>query len=338
MKKFFAGLMSLGLLASGTVSWADALLINGAGATFPYPIYSKWFDEFHKSKPDAQFNYQSIGSGGGIRQISAKTVDFGATDGPMTDAQLDAAPGYILHFPTVLGGVVPIYNIEGTSGKLNFSQKAISGIFLGTITLWNDPAIQETNPDIKLPSSPIVVVHRSDGSGTSYCWTDFLTKINSAWATRAGKGTSVNWPAGLGGKGNEGVAGLVKQTPNSIGYVELIYATQNKIEYGRLQNKVGKFVNCTTASVAAAAASAKMPHDFRVSITNPPGEDAYPAATFTWLLIYQNPPNKEKGKQLVEFLKWMLSDGQKFAEDLGYVPLPANVVEMEQGAINKISL
>jgi phosphate transport system substrate-binding protein len=338
MKKFLASVMSLGLLASGSLAWADAMLINGAGATFPYPIYSKWFDEFHKAKPDVQFNYQSIGSGGGIRQISAKTVDFGATDGPMSDAQLEAAPGYILHFPTVLGGVVPIYNIEGVTGKLNFSQKAIAGIFLGTITAWNDPAIQEANPDAKLPGAPIVVVHRSDGSGTSYCWTDFLTKINGDWAARVGKGTSVNWPVGLGGKGNEGVAGLVKQTPNSIGYVELIYATHNNIDFGRLQNKAGKFVNCTTASVAAAAASAKMPHDFRVSITNPPGEDAYPAATFTWLLIYQNPPNKEKGKELVEFLKWMLSDGQKYAEDLGYVPLPANVVEMEKAAISKIKV
>ena len=338
MKKFLASLMSIGMLASGSLAWADALLINGAGATFPFPIYSKWFDEFHKSKPDVQFNYQSIGSGGGIRQISAKTVDFGATDGPMSDAQLEAAPGYILHFPTVLGGVVPIYNIEGVTGKLNFSQKAIAGIFLGTITAWNDPAIREANPDAKLPGAAIVVVHRSDGSGTSYCWTDFLTKINGEWARRVGKGTSVNWPVGLGGKGNEGVAGLVKQTPNSIGYVELIYASQNKIDYGRLQNKAGKFVNCTTASVASAAASAKMPHDFRVSITNPPGEDAYPAATFTWLLIYQNPPNKEKGQQLVEFLKWMLSDGQKYAEDLGYVPLPASVVEMEKEAIAKIKV
>jgi len=338
MKKFLASLMSTAVLASGSIAWADALLINGAGATFPYPIYSKWFDEFHKSKPDVQINYQSIGSGGGIRQITSKTVDFGASDGPMSDAQLDAAPGVILHFPTVLGGVVPIYNIEGATGKLNFSQKAIAGIFLGTITSWNDPAIQEANPDTKLPGNPIVVVHRSDGSGTSYCWTDFLTKINGEWATRAGKGTSVNWPVGLGGKGNEGVAGLVKQTPNSIGYVELIYATQNKIEYGRLQNKAGKYVNCTTASVAAAAASAKMPHDFRVSITNPPGEDAYPAATFTWLLIYQKPPNAEKGRQLVEFLKWMLTDGQKFAEDLGYVPLPASVVEMEKAAITKVKV
>jgi len=338
MKKFLASVMSIGVLMTGSLAWADALLINGAGATFPFPIYSKWFDEFHKSKPDVQFNYQSIGSGGGIRQISAKTVDFGATDGPMSDAQLDAAPGYILHFPTVLGGVVPIYNIEGVSEKLNFSQKAIAGIFLGTITSWNDPAIKETNPDVKLPGGAIVVVHRSDGSGTSYCWTDFLTKINGDWAARVGKGTSVNWPVGLGGKGNEGVAGLVKQTPNSIGYVELIYASQNKIDFGRLQNKAGKYVNCTTASVAAAAASAKMPHDFRVSITNPPGDDAYPASTFTWLLIYQNPPNKEKGQQLVEFLKWMLSDGQKFAEDLGYVPLPASVVEMEKEAISKIKV
>ena len=338
MKKFFAGLMSLGILASGSLAWADALLINGAGATFPFPIYSKWFDEFHKIKPDVQFSYQSIGSGGGIRQVSAKTVDFGASDGPMTDAQLDAAPGVLLHFPTVMGGVVPVYNIDGVTASLNFTQKAISGIFLGTITMWNDPEITGANPGVSLPASAIVVIHRSDGSGTSYCWTDFLTKVNSAWATRVGKGTSVNWPAGLGGKGNEGVAGLVKQTPSAIGYVELIYALQNKISYGKLQNKAGKFVECTLASVSAAAASAKMPHDFRVSITNAPGDESYPASTFTWLLIYQSPQNKEKGKALVEFLNWMLTDGQKYTQDLGYAPLPAPVVEMEKAAIKKVKI
>jgi len=337
MKKLLATAFAFGMALTGTSAMAE-LLINGAGATFPYPIYSKWFDVYHQAHSDIQFNYQSIGSGGGIRQISEKTVDFGASDGPMTDAQIDAAKGTILHFPTVLGGVVPIYNVEGITGKINFSQKAIAGIYLGQITLWNDPEIQASNPDVKLPSSPIVVVHRSDGSGTSYCWTDFLSKISSTWATRVGKGTSVGWPVGLGGKGNEGVAGLVKQTPNSIGYVELIYATQNKIEYGRLQNKAGKYVNCTTASVAAAAASAKMPFDFRVSITNPPGEDAYPASTFTWLLVYKSPANAAKGKALLDFMSWMLEDGQKYCEDLGYVPLPANVVDMEKKALSKIKV
>jgi phosphate transport system substrate-binding protein len=341
MKKLLTGLLvSTQLLAGGAV-WADALLINGAGATFPYPIYSKWFDEYHKANPDLQFNYQSIGSGGGIRQITAKTVDFGASDGPMSDAQLQTAEGWtILHFPTVLGGVVPVYNIEGVTDKINFTQRAISGIFLGKITTWNDAEIQSSNPDVKLPASQIVVVHRSDGSGTSYCWTDFLSKISPEWKSKVGKGTSVNWPAGLGGKGNEGVAGLVSQTPNSIGYVELIYATQNKMTYGRLQNTAGKFVNCTLASVTEAASSVanKMPADFRVSITNPAGADAYPAATFTWLLIYKTQVNKEKGQALVQFLKWMLTEGQKYTEDLGYAPLPPQVVEMEKSAIDKIKI
>lgn len=337
MKRFLAGCLSLGLMMSGSLVYAD-LLINGAGATFPYPIYSKWFDEYHKAHPDVQFNYQSIGSGGGIRQISSKTVDFGASDGPMTDAQLDAAPGVLLHFPTVLGGVVPIYHIEGVTGSINFTQKAIAGIFLGKITTWNDPEIQNANPDLKLPGSAIVVVHRSDGSGTTYCWSDFLAKVSGEWARRVGKGTSVNWPVGLGGKGNEGVAGLVKQTPNSVGYVELIYALQNKISFGKLQNKAGKFIECSLASVTAAAATAKMPHDFRVSITNAGGQEAYPASTFTWLLVYQNPPDKTKGKAIVDFLNWMLSDGQKFTQDLGYAPLPQSVIDMEKTAISKIKV
>jgi phosphate transport system substrate-binding protein len=341
MKKLFAGLLSTVLLAGASSAWADALLINGAGATFPYPIYSKWFDVYHQSHPDIQFNYQSIGSGGGIRQITAKTVDFGATDGPMSDAQLQTAEGWtILHFPTVLGGVVPIYNVEGVNDKINFTQRAISGIFLGKITSWNDPEIQSVNPDLKLPSSQIVVVHRSDGSGTSYCWTDFLSKISADWKSKVGKGTAVNWPVGLGGKGNEGVAGLVKQTPNAIGYVELIYATQNNMTYGRLQNIAGKFVNCTLASVTEAAASVanKMPADFRVSITNAPGADAYPASTFTWLLIYKVQTNKDKGQAIVGFLKWMLAEGQKYTQDLGYAPLPPQVVDMEKSAIDKIQV
>ncbi len=338
MKKVLARFMPVFMLAAGSLAWSDTLTINGAGATFPYPIYSKWFDVYHQSNPNIQFNYQSIGSGGGIRQITSRTVDFGASDGPMTNQQLDDSPLRILHFPTVLGGVVPIYNVAGVTGKMNFTQKAISGIFLGTIKKWNDPEIQSHNPDMKLPESEIVVVHRSDGSGTTYCWSDFLTKISTAWQIKVGKGTSVNWPTGLGGKGNEGVAGLVKQTPDSIGYVELIYALQNKIDFGALQNASGKFVTCSLESVTAAASTAKMPADFRVSITNAPGAEAYPASTFTWLLVYKNPPDKEKGKALVEFMKWMLVDGQKFTQDLGYAPLPQNVVDMEKDALTKLKV
>jgi phosphate transport system substrate-binding protein len=336
MKKLLSTALSAFLVLGAQSVWADALLINGAGATFPFPIYSKWFDEYHKLDANIQFNYQSIGSGGGIRQISARTVDFGATDGPMTDDQLAAASGTIYHLPTVLGAVVPIYNVEGVTAKLNFTQKALAGIFLGQITAWNDPEIQTANPDVKLPGNPIVVVHRSDGSGTTYCWTDFLSKVSSAWTTRVGRGTAVNWPVGLGGKGNEGVSGLVKQTPYSIGYTELIYATHNQISFGQIQNKAGKFVEASVASVKAAAASAKMPFDFRVSITNAPGDESYPAATYTWLLVYSRQSDKAKGKALVDFLKWMLKDGQGMAEGLGYVPLPANVNEMVSKAIDKI--
>ncbi|MFA5975235.1 MAG: phosphate ABC transporter substrate-binding protein PstS [Elusimicrobiota bacterium] len=338
MKKLLGSLLAGLMVMSGTTAWAEALLINGAGATFPFPIYSKWFDEYHKSHPDIQFNYQSIGSGGGIRQVSARTVDFGATDGPMTDAQLEAAKGTLLHFPTVLGGVVPAYNVEGVTEKLSFTQKAIAGIFLGDIANWNDPEIQKANPGVKLPAAPIVVVHRSDGSGTSYCWTDYLSKISSKWVTRAGRGTSVNWPVGLGGKGNEGVAGLVKQTPNTIGYVELIYAKHNSILYGKLQNKAGNFVDCSEETISAAAASAKMPFDFRVSITNADGAQAYPASTFTWLLIYASQSDKQKGQALVDFLHWMLKDGQKFAPELGYAPLPAEVSTKVEAAIKKIKV
>lgn len=336
MKKWISSFLAFTLMMGAVPAWSDALLINGAGATFPYPIYSKWFDEYHKLNPSMQFNYQSIGSGGGIRQISAGTVDFGASDGPMSDDQIAAAKGTVLHLPTVLGAVVPIYNVDGVTEKINFTQKAISGIFLGNITNWNDPEIQKANPNLKLPSSAIVVVHRSDGSGTTYCWVDFLSKVNSEWARRAGRGTSVNWPVGLGGKGNEGVAGLVKQTPNSIGYVELIYAKQNNISYGKLQNKAGQFIEGSIDSVKAAANSAKMPFDFRVSITNAPGETSYPAATYTWLLVYQSQSNKEKGKALIDFLHWMLKDGQGMADTLGYAPLPPNVNAMVEKAIAKI--
>src|ERR1700674_2205051 len=279
------------LLVLGTVAVAEGgqVLLNAAGATFPYPIYSKWFDQYHQAHGNVQINYQSIGSGGGIRQLLDKTVDFGASDGPMSDADLKQASVPILHFPTVLGAAIPTYNVKGVQGDLNFTPEALSGIFLGKITKWNDPAIASANPGMKLPGDDIVVVHRSDGSGTSYIWTDYLSKVSPEWMTKVGKATSVNWPVGLGGKGNEGVSALIEQTPDSIGYVELIYAIQNKIAYGRVKNSSGAFVKADLASVSAAAtAVAKvMPDDFRVSITDPPNTNkaAYPISSFTWLLI-----------------------------------------------------
>jgi len=282
--------MLLVVLGVAGVLWADsALSINGAGATFPYPMYSKWFDEYHKKDPNLQINYQSIGSGGGIKQVTEGTVDFGATDGPMNDEQLkayqDKHGSGILHFPTVLGAVVPTYNIPGVTAELNFTPEALTGIFLGKITKWNDPAIADVNKGVKLPAEDIVVVHRADGSGTTYCWTDYLSKVSDEWKTKVGKGGSVNWPVGLGGKGSEGVTGTVKNTPNSITYVELIYAESNKIPYGSVKNSAGVFVKASLAAVSAAAAGAakEMPDDFRVSITNAPGKAAYPISTFTWL-------------------------------------------------------
>lgn len=313
-------------------------LINGAGATFPYPIYSKWFDAYHKLHPDIQINYQSIGSGGGIRQVLSGTVDFGATDGPMTDEQLGQAKTPILHFPTVLGAVVPTYNIPGVSQELKFTSEALAGIFLGKITKWNDPAISGANPGAKLPGDDIVVVHRSDGSGTTYVWVDYLSKVSEEWKTKVGKNTSVNWPVGLGGKGNEGVAGLVKQTPGSIGYVELIYAVQNRMPYGTVRNSSGAFVKADLATTTAAAAGAakSMPEDFRVSITNAPGKDAYPIASFTWLLVPSSIQDGAKRKIITDFLNWMLADGQAMAEPLAYARLPKEVVAMEKKAISRI--
>jgi phosphate transport system substrate-binding protein len=313
------------------------MLLNAAGATFPYPIYSKWFDVYHTAHPNIQINYQSIGSGGGIRQLLAGTVDFGASDGPMSDDQLAQAKFKILHFPTVLGAVIPTYNVSGVSTDLNFTQKALAGIYLGTITKWNDPEITKANPGVKLPGEDIVVVHRSDGSGTSYIFTDFLSKASDDWKNKVGKGTSVNWPVGLGGKGNEGVSGLVKQTPNSIGYIELIYAVQNSIPYGKVQNAAGKFVKADLAGVTAAAASMKdMPEDFRVSITNAPGATSYPISSFTWLLIPAQISDAGKRDAIKDFLKWMLMDGQKFNEGLFYAQLPKSVVTKETKAISLI--
>jgi len=317
---------------------ADAVQIDGAGATFPYPIYSKWFSEYNKIHPDVKINYQSIGSGGGIRQLTAQTVFFGASDGPMTIEQLQAAPGKVLHFPTVLGGVVPIYNIPGVDAELKFSGSVLADIFLGKIAKWNDPAIAKDNPDVTLPGSDITVVHRADGSGTSYIFCDYLSKVSPEYKTKVGVATSVNWPTGICGKGNEGVAGLVKQTPGSIGYVELIYAIQNKISYAAVKSFDGEFVSASIESVSAAAASAasQMPPDFRVSITNAPGKDVYPISSFTWILLYENPKDKHRSRQMVDFMKWALTDGQKFAGDLGYAPLPDGVVNQEQSALKKI--
>jgi phosphate transport system substrate-binding protein len=330
------------LAAAGTAAVLSAqdIRINGAGATFPYPIYSKWFAEYNKQRPNIQINYQSIGSGGGIRQITNQTVFFGASDGPMTPDQLTAAPGKILHFPTVLGAVVPVYNIEGVDQELKFTGPLLADIFLGTITKWDDPAIAKLNPGVKLPSTDITVVHRSDGSGTTYIFVDYLSKLSPEWKKKVGVSTSVNWPVGVGGKGNEGVSGLVKQTPGSLGYVELIYALQNKISYGIVQNQAGEFVKASVQSVtaAAAAAASAMPKDFRVSITNAPGPGVYPISSFTWLLVYENPKDKTQAKNFVEFLKWALTDGQRFAADLGYAPLPDNVVKLEMAALQQIKL
>lgn len=338
MKKSFVILFVLLGLAITAGAQSNPVLINAAGASFPYPIYSKWFDVYHTAHPDIQINYQSVGSGAGIRQLSAGTVDFGASDAPMTDDQLSQAKFKILHFPTVLGAVVPTYNVPGVSGDLSFSQKALAGIFLGTITKWNDPEITKANPGVNLPAADIVVVHRSDGSGTSYIWTDFLSKASDDWKNKVNKGASVNWPVGLGGKGNEGVAGLVKQTAGSIGYVELIYAIQNNIPYGKVQNFAGKFVKADLAGVTAAAAGAatQMPEDFRVSITNAPGPKAYPISSFTWLLIPEQIPDATKRNAITDFLKWMLRDGQNFNEGLSYARLPKPVIEKELKAISLI--
>jgi phosphate transport system substrate-binding protein len=328
-------LLAFALLAIFAAAPAWAQNINAAGATFPYPIYSKWFDEYHKLHPNVQINYQSIGSGGGIRQLLDKTVDFGASDGPMTDEQLQQAGFKILHFPTVLGAAVPSYNIPGVTGELKFTPEALAGIFLGKVTKWNDPAIAGTNPGVKLPADDIVVIHRSDGSGTTYIWTDYLAKVSTDWQSKVGKNTSVNWPVGLGGKGNEGVAGLLKQTPDSIGYVELIYAIQNSLPYGTVKNSSGELIKASLAGVSAAAAGAakSMPEDFRVSITNPPGKDAYPIASFTWLLIPAQIQDPAKKAAIKDFLTWMLTSGQQFCEPLAYAKLPKEVVAKEQKAV-----
>lgn len=340
--KRFAGL-ALVFLAAAIVTGAQSTLsINAAGATFPFPIYSKWFDVYHKLHSNTEINYQSVGSGAGIRQITEGTVDFGASDGPMNDEQIKAyteKQGHgILHFPTVLGAAVPAYNIPGVTATLKFTPAALAGIYLGKITKWNDPAIASENKGVNLPSNDIVVVHRADGSGTTYCWTDYLSKVSEEWKSRVGKGTSVNWPVGLGGKGNEGVMAVVKEQPYSIGYVELIYAIQNHTPYGDVRNSSGAFVKASLEGVSAAASGAakNMPDDFRVSITDAPGKDAYPISTFTWLLIPEKISDPAKREAIKGFLKWMMTDGQQYCEGLAYAKLPKPVEMKEMKAISKI--
>ncbi len=329
-----------GISTAAPVAVPSPVLINAAGATFPQPIYSKWFDTYHQQHPDVEFNYQGVGSGAGIRQTTEKTVDFGASDMPMTDQLLaDAKKNLgcdLLHFPTVLGAAVPTYNIPGVTAQLKFTPESLSNIYLGKITKWNDPAITGPNPGVKLPDTDIVVIHRSEGSGTTFIWTDYLSKVNPEWASKVGHNSSVNWPVGLGGKGNEGVAGLVKQTPGAIGYIELIYVIQNNLSYGLVQNSSGKFIKADLASVTAAAATANMPADFRVSITNAPGNAVYPISSFTWLLIPSHIPDGTKRDDIKGFLKWMLTDGQKYTEALAYAPLPKAVVAKELKQIDRI--
>ena len=316
-------LLASWLVFAGSAAFGQ-MLINGAGATFPYPLYSKWFDEYAKVDPSVRFNYQSIGSGGGQKQILAETVDFGASDGPMSDENLSKAPGKILHLPTVAGAVVAIYNLPGAP-KLKLDGPVLADIFMGKITRWNDPKIAAMNPGEKLPGTDLVVVHRSDGSGTSYIFTDFLSSVSPGWEKTVGRNTSVKWPVGLGAKGNEGVAGQVKQMPGTIGYVELAYAHQNKLAFADLKNSSGKFVTASVESITEALASASVPDDFRFSMVNPAGEKAYPVAGATWLLVYEQQKDAAKGKKLVEFFKWALTQGEGMAGSLDYAPLPEAV-------------
>jgi phosphate transport system substrate-binding protein len=333
LKRYFP-VLALLLVAIPAVAQTK---LNAAGATFPYPIYSKWFNEYHQQHPDIEINYQSIGSGGGIAQLKAGTVDFGASDMPLKDDAVKQMPMPILQLPTVLGSIVPAYNIPGVKEELKFTPQIIAGIYLNEITSWNDKAIAAANPGVKLPNTSIVVIHRSDGSGTTFVFTDYLSKISSEWKSRVGSGTSVSWPVGLGAKGNEGVAGMIRQMEGGFGYVELIYALQNKITYGPVQNASGNFVKASLESTTAAAAAVKMPaDDFRVSITNAPGKDAYPISTFTYLLIPKQWKDQTKEKATVGFLDWMLNNGQSMTTQLNYAPLPDAVKEKELAVIKAI--
>ncbi|GFO57710.1 phosphate-binding protein [Geomonas silvestris] len=336
LRRVAVALALVSLCAAGTAS--AETLINGAGATFPYPLYSKWFSEYAKVDSGVKFNYQSIGSGGGIKQITAQTVDFGASDKFLSDEELKAAPGKLVHIPTVMGAVVVTYNLPGIPSGLKLNSEDVANIFLGKITMWNDPKIADDNPGVKLPAKPIIVVHRSDGSGTTSIFTDYLSSVNQEWSHKVGKGTSVKWPAGLGGKGNEGVAGQVKTTPYALGYVELAYAFENKLPYASLKNKSGHFVEPSIHSTSAAAAGAvkHMPADYRISLVNQPGKDAYPIVGFTWLLVYEHAKDPAKGKKLVEFLNWSLHKGQKMAAPMLYAPLPENVMKMVEKTIKTL--
>jgi len=335
--RFAHKIFAVVLLGGISATASGQMMINGAGATFPYPIYSKWFDEYAKVDPSVRFNYQSIGSGGGQKQILAQTVDFGASDGPMSDENLSKAPGKLLHIPTVAGADVVAYNLAGNPA-LKFDADTIAGIFLGQIKKWNDPKITALNSGVTLLDQEIVVVHRSDGSGTTYIWTDYLSKISPEWKTKVGTNTSVNWPTGIGGKGNEGVAGQIKQTPGALGYVELIYALQNKMPYGEVKNSAGNFAKPSIESITAALATADIPDDFRFSITDAPGPDAYPIAGATWLLVYEQQKDAAKGKKLVEFLKWAAKDGEKMAKDLQYAPLPESLQQRVLKRIEEIKI
>jgi len=333
MKKLTLG---LSLAVAGVALAQGDLLVNGAGATFPFPLYSKWFSEYNKLHPNLKFNYQSIGSGGGIKQITEKTVDFGASDAPLTDDELAKAPG-LLHIPTVLGAVVVAFNVPGVS-ELKLSPEALAGIFLGKVTKWNDAAIAKDNPAAKLPDLAIAPATRSDGSGTNYVFTDYLAKVSPEFKERVGVGKSVKWPAGLGGKGNEGVTGLVKSTPGAIGYVELAYANQNKLATAALRNRDGSFVKPSIEATSEAAAGVQMPADYRVSITNAPGKGAYPIASFTYLLVYRDQTNKDKGTALINFLKWAVTDGEKYAPALDYAPLPGGLATKVLATIDSMTV
>ena len=334
--KMTRGLL-LALAAASAALAADKMLITGAGATFPFPLYSKWFSDYNKMHPEVQINYQSIGSGGGIKQITEKTIDFGASDAPMSNDEMTRAPN-IQHIPTVLGAVVVVYNLPGVSEPLKFSPETIAAIFLGKTTRWNDPAITRDNANAKLPDLPISVVHRSDGSGTTYVWTDYLSKVSPEWKAGPGTGKSVNWPVGLGGKGNEGVTGTVKQTQGGIGYVELAYANQNKLTAGLVKNHDGNWVKASLESVSEAAAKTTIPEDYRVSITDQPGKDAYPIASFTYLLVYKDQGDPAKGKALLQFLWWAVHDGEKSAATLDYAPLPKAVVVQVEKTLQKMTV
>jgi phosphate transport system substrate-binding protein len=329
-------LVSLLILMCATAVFG-ATSLTGAGATFPYPIYSKWFSEFKKLHPDVEINYQSIGSGGGIRQLQQGTVDFGASDMPLNDEKLKEMPMPIYQLPTVLGSVVPAYNLPGVNAELKFTPQILAGIYLGQITKWNDKAIAAANPGVSLPDKPVIVVHRSDGSGTTFVFTDYLSKVSPDWKTKVGSNTSVNWPVGLGGKGNEGVAGLVRQTDGAIGYVELIYAVQNKITYGSVRNSAGQFIKASLESTTAAAAALKgTSSDFRVSITDGAGKTAYPISSFTYLLVPQQWKDGAKAKVMVDFLNWMLAHGQEMVQQLNYAPLPKAIRVQEQTVVKSI--